>query len=188
MKISDSKDVIRVLKVAGACCALTLAAPACATEQQPEVTLTNAQIMETYDRVTILEMMNQIFYDLTQYGEDRNHIDEHFTEDAVMIVNGIELVGREQIRAAYVGRQNENVGPGMTLNMLVGNPRIRFSGNEAIVDLIWTGVLNESIQSPPRLLQQGTDHTVMIKVNGEWKITRRIITSLSNQPQAWTAR
>jgi hypothetical protein len=69
--------------------------------------------------------------------------------------------------------------------MLTGNPRIKVTGNEATVDLLWTGILNESLKAPPKLLQQGTDHTILVKVDGEWKIKHRVITSLSNMPQAW---
>jgi hypothetical protein len=69
--------------------------------------------------------------------------------------------------------------------MLTGNPRITVTGDQATADLIWTGILNESLQTLPRLLQQGTDHTVLVKVDGTWKIKHRVITSLSNMPDAW---
>ena len=147
--------------------------------------LTDQEIVELRDHVMINEMMNKLYYDLTQYHKQRDHLDDLFMEEAVMIVNGFEMDGREAIRTAYSTRKNENVGPGMTLNMLVGNPRIKVDGNKATVDLVWTGILNENLEAPPRLLQQGTDHTKLVKVDGKWKIKYRVITSLSNMPDAW---
>ena len=147
--------------------------------------LTDQEIVELHDRVTINEMMNTLYYDLTRYHEERDHLDDLFLEEAVMIVNGFEMDGREAIRTAYSTRKNENVGPGMTLNMLVGNPRIKVEGDNATVDLIWTGILNENLEKPPRLLQQGSDYTELVKVDGKWKIKYRVITSLSNMPDAW---
>ena len=147
--------------------------------------LTDQEIVELRDYVTINDMMNNINHDLTQYHKQRDHLDEHFLDDATMVVNGFEMKGREAIRKAYSTRKNENVGPGMTLNMLVGNPRIKVQGDSTTVDLVWTGILNENLETPPRLLQQGTDHTELVKVDGEWKIKYRVITSLSNMPDAW---
>ena len=148
-------------------------------------TLTDKEIVALHDHIIINEMMNKIYYDLTQYHKQRDHLDDLFLEEAVMIVNGFEMNGREAIRTAYSTRKNENVGPGMTLNMLIGNPRIKVDGDSATVDLVWTGILNENLETPPRLLQQGTDHTDLVKVDGEWKIKYRLITSLSNMPDAW---
>lgn len=182
MRRNPASGIIPVALLLAAGAAL---APVCAAEPGKTRRLSDAELVALHDHVTIDEMMNGIYHDLTQYKKARDQIDAHFLPDAVMVVNGLVLEGREKIHAAYSGRKNENVGDTMTLNMLTGNPRIKVNGDEATVDMIWTGILNESLKDPPRLLQQGTDHTILVRVDGEWKIKHRVITSLSNMPKAW---
>lgn len=149
------------------------------------MTRTRPTSTEIEDMVLINQMMSEIYWKLTRYGAERNELDEYFLEDAVMTVNNKVLTGRPAIAEAYQARQNENVKPGMTFCMLVGNPRVTVTGDTAIADLIWTGILNEDLATPPRLIQQGTDYTELVKVDGVWMISNRVITSLSNMPDAW---
>lgn len=137
------------------------------------------------DRIQIEDLMIRFYRDLTRYDAERNHLDEVFEPDAVMEVNGLVLKGRDAIAQSYASRRNENVTPGATLNMILGNPQIVVRGNTATLDALWTGVLNIDLKTPPRLLQQGTDHAELVKTDGRWRIRHRVIRSLSNMPQAW---
>jgi SnoaL-like domain len=174
-----------VVSIIGLAVVGAAAVPVDAAQASKARKVSDAQLVALLDRVTIEDMMYGIYHDLTQYQKARNAIDSHFLPDAVMIVNGLVLQGRQKIHDAYSSRQNENVRDGMTLNMIAGNPRIKVNGDEANVELVWTGILNEGLKEMPKLLQQGTDHTNLVKVGGEWKIKHRVITSQSNMPKAW---
>jgi hypothetical protein len=137
------------------------------------------------DRVQIEDMMINFYSDLTQYNAERNELDNVFIPEAVMEVNGFVMTGRDAIRDAYSSRQNESVVPGSTMNMIISNPRIKVSANTATMHALWTGILNESLEHEPRLLEQGTDYAEFIKVDGHWRIKYRVIKSLSNMPAAW---
>ena len=89
------------------------------------------------------------------------------------------------LRSPTLPAATRNVTPGATLNMILGNPQIVVRGNTATLDALWTGVLNIDLKTPPRLLQQGTDHAELVKTDGRWRIRHRVIRSLSNMPQAW---
>jgi hypothetical protein len=69
--------------------------------------------------------------------------------------------------------------------MLLNNPRISVDGDTATMDAIWTGVLSNSVTSTPRVLEQGTEHTELVKQDGRWLITKRVIVTQGGLPEAW---
>jgi hypothetical protein len=166
--------------LAGWMVASCIGMPGLAAAAEPRVT--QATLL---DRIQIEDLMIRFYRDLTRYDAERNHLDDVFEEGAVMEVNGLVLRGRAAIAQSYATRRNENVTPGATLNMILGNPQIVVQGNTATLDALWTGILNIDLKTPPKLLQQGTDHAEFVKTNGQWRIRNRVIRSLSNMPQAW---
>ena len=50
------------------------------------------------------------------------------------------------------------------------------------MDALWTGILNDSLGAPPRLIEQGTEHSEFVKQGDHWLITKRVITSESGLP------
>lgn len=137
------------------------------------------------DRILIEDMMIDFYWGITE--SDRDHLDGYYLEDGVMEVNDLRFEGREAIKGAYANRRNENVGEGGKMKMLLGNPRIKIDGDTATMDSIWTGILNPDPYEEPMVLEQGTEYTELVKVNGQWRIKYRVIKSLSNIPDAWEA-
>ncbi len=62
-------------------------------------------------------------------------------------------------------------------HMLMTNPRIEVHGRTATADLIWTGVDSETVKAAPHFVEQGREHDDLVKVAGQWLITKRRITS-----------
>ena len=58
-------------------------------------------------------------------------------------------------------------------------------GDEATCWLIYTNVLNESIEKPPQFLEQGRDYTKLVKRDGRWLIKHRWVTSDGGAPEYW---
>jgi hypothetical protein len=61
--------------------------------------------------------------------------------------------------------------------MLLNNIRIVVNDTSATADVIWTGVLSETVKSTPQFVEQGREHDELIKLNGHWLFKHRIITS-----------
>jgi ketosteroid isomerase-like protein len=135
------------------------------------------------DRIQIEDMMIRYYVDISS-GTDHD-LAQYFTEDAVFDVNGMIAKGREAIAKMYGGLDEENTHLGSRLHMLLNNPIISVDGDTATVWSIWSGVLNEDINKPPVLVDQGREYSELVKRDGRWYFKRRYITSDSNLPAVW---
>ena len=68
--------------------------------------------------------------------------------------------------------------------MLLNNAIISVDGKTATAWFIWTGVINEDIEGPPRFLEQGREYDELVKIDGRWYIDKRYITADSGA-KAW---
>ena len=135
------------------------------------------------DRIKIEDMLIKYYVDISA-GSGHN-LAQNFTEDAVFDVNGMIAKGREAISKMYGGLDEENAHIGSRLHMLLNNPIISVDGDTATVWAIWSGVLNEDINKPPVIVDQGREYSELVKRDGQWYFVKRYITSDSNLPPVW---
>jgi hypothetical protein len=133
------------------------------------------------DRIQIEDMLTNYYWDLTSAG--RNSIAAHYTQDATFDVNGIMFKGRDEIQLMYGGDSSMGARKGGRFNMLMNNPRIRINGNTATADIIFTGIISDTVNAAPRLFEQGLDHLELVKQEGHWLITKRVLTSHGGLPK-----
>ena len=50
------------------------------------------------------------------------------------------------------------------------------------MQFLWTQTLNDTIKGPPRFIEQGREFDRLKKVDGEWKITKRVVIADSGLP------
>ena len=112
-----------------------------------------------------------------------------YTEDAVFDVNGIVSTGREAIEAFYVESGIEEDAPAAqgTFHMMISNPVIDVNGDTATAEFLWTGVLNQTIEGRPVLLEQGREYDLLVKQDGEWRIKKRVVIADSGLPERYMA-
>lgn len=142
------------------------------------------------DRIAIEDLVTE-YYGHLGSGETSD-IAKYFTQDAVLDVNGIVATGHEEIEALYAmtggedesGESPSEVG---TFHMLLSNPRISVNGDTATAQFVWTGVLNEDIKLPARLLEQGREYDRLVKVDGRWLFQKRVIIADSGLPDSYDA-
>ena len=135
------------------------------------------------DRIQIEDMLIKYYVDISAgSGHD---LAQNFTEDAVFDVNGMIAKGREAISKMYGGLDEENAHIGSRLHMLLNNPIISVDGDTATVWAIWSGILNEDINKPPVMVDQGREYSELVKRDGQWYFKKRYITSDSNLPPVW---
>jgi ketosteroid isomerase-like protein len=135
------------------------------------------------DRIQIEDMLIRYYVDISS-GSGQG-LAQSYTEDAVFDVNGMIAKGREAISKMYGGLDEENAHVGSRLHMLLNNPIISVDGDTATVWAIWSGVLNEDINKPPVIVDQGREYSELVKRDGRWYFKRRYITSDSNLPPVW---
>jgi len=136
------------------------------------------------DRIQIEDLLVRYYVDLT--SGSAHDLAQYYTEDAVLDVNGMISKGREAIEKLYGGLgDGEAANLGGRVHMLLNNPIISVDGDTATAWVIWTGVMNDDIKKPPRLLEQGREYDELVKRDGRWYIKKRYITADSGLPAIW---
>lgn len=150
---------------------LAFAAPALA--QPPATTM-----QTLLDRIQIEDLITN-YYDNLGGGKG---FAAFYVPDAVFDVNGKVYRGQEAIERAYKELGATSPIPKGTFHMLLTNPRITVTGDTAVARFLWTGILNEQAKAQPRFIEQGREYDVLVKRNGEWRISKRVIIADSGLP------
>ena len=154
--------------------AVTSALLACpALAHTPRTTQSNL-----LDRVQIEDLLVDYYQPLG--GGKQESLSSFFTDDGVIDVNGRVYSGRKGIAQAYKDAGSANNGNATfkgKFTMLMNNPRIEIHGATASADVIWTGIVTGKPTDQPHFAEQGKEHDDLVKVNGQWFIKKRIITS-----------
>jgi hypothetical protein len=126
------------------------------------------------DRAQIEDMLVDYY---GQLGAGRSDFGAYYVEDGVIDVNGLVAQGQKGIEDLYKKIATGNPPQRGTFRMLLTNPKIVVNGDTATADVIWTGVINETVQAAPKFVEQGREHDDLVKRNGHWYFKHRVITS-----------
>ena len=131
------------------------------------------------DRIQIEDLLIMYYTALVDF--DRETMSHHFTQDAVLDINGHITRGHAEIDDLYskseaILAENELTGDYV---MLMNNPRIQVHGETATAHLIYTGIMNDDLRGHPRLVEQGLEYDELVKIDGEWLISKRVLRSYS---------
>jgi hypothetical protein len=163
------------------CAVLATSGPAAAQTGLPPIT---AQTL--IDRAQIQDMLARYMNDLGRAGIETYLT--YYAEDAELSLGGKSYKGHAAISGAYAAAR---ASPGNTrstayaFNTLLSNPIIVVRGDTATVQLIFTEVLIDKPQSPPRILVQGREYDELVRVNGQWLFRKRQVVGASTPPSGW---
>ncbi len=71
--------------------------------------------------------------------------------------------------------------------MLLSNPQVKVDGDTATVKMFWTGVLNDKLDGPPHLQEHGREYDMLVKKDGKWLISKRVVVADSGMPAMFKA-
>jgi ketosteroid isomerase-like protein len=160
--------------------AATLALGAC--KQAPD-----AETQALLDRVAVEDFIVDYY---EHFGGTANEdFARYYTEDATFDVNGLIYKGHDEIVKLYddLNAEPDNASQGGTFHMLLSNPVVKVDGDTATVKVFWTGVMNETIDAPPRLMEQGREYDLLVKQDGKWLIKKRVVIADSGLPEMFKA-
>jgi hypothetical protein len=157
------------LALASLALALAVSAPPVLADQPPTTLAT------LLDRAQIEDMLVEYYDVLSAGGTD---FGSFYTDDAVLDVNGIVAHGKGPIKDLYKTIP-ESKG---RVHVLLTNPRIVVKGHSATADVLWTEVYSETHRAMPQILEQGREHDELIKRQGRWYLTRRVVTNDGGLP------
>jgi hypothetical protein len=113
----------------------------------------------------------------TQLGTGGHDFSEYYVDDGILDVNGLVAQGRKPIEDLYKKAGEESPARKGTFRVLLNNLKIVVDGTSATADVIWTGVISETVKSTPQIVEQGREHDELVKRNGRWYFKHRVITS-----------
>ena len=127
------------------------------------------------DRIQIEDLLIMYYTMLVDF--DRTTMATHFTEDAILDINGKILKGHAEIDALYADSEALLAAAELTgtYRMLMSNPRIQVNGDTATAHLLYTGLMCDDRRAPPRLVEMGREYDEFVKIDGEWLISKREI-------------
>jgi hypothetical protein len=142
---------------------------------------TRVQALE--DRIAIEEIFHAYF----GYGRSANHagLTGFFAPDFHLDINGAVCTNADDLLALYkkVGASK----PRLTgkFHMQLTNFLIKIDGDKATCQLLWTQQLNDTIKGPPRFIEQGREYDWLVKIDGTWKIKKRVVIADSGCPDCF---
>jgi hypothetical protein len=115
-----------------------------------------------------------------------------FTADGRLEVNGLVAKNPDEIRALYVQAgvggeeetpQAEDAVPEGVSEMIYTNLKIDLQGDKAVATLLWHSINSELLTSAPRVTEYGSERTELVKQDGRWLISKRVILSEGGMPE-----
>jgi ketosteroid isomerase-like protein len=137
------------------------------------------------DRVAITDLLSRYY---GNFGStNATPFIDYYTDDAVFDVNGHVAHGKKEIEGIYSGLASTGESPATrgTFHMLMTNPVIDVNGDTATATLLWTGILNTKADAPPQFVEQGREYDRLVKKNGKWLISKRVVIADSGLPDSF---
>ena len=137
-----------------------------------------AAVQALIDRQAIEEMCIDYFS-----GGIRSKGFEHFFDKEFELdINGIVTTGFDDVRDLYRRVMEDKPRLTGTFRMILSNFLIEVDGDKATAQFMWTQTLNDTIKGPPRFIEQGREYDRLVKREGQWKITKRVVIANSGLP------
>jgi hypothetical protein len=64
---------------------------------------------------------------------------------------------------------------------------IDVDGDTATAKVLWTGIMNADLRSPPTFVEQGREYDRLVKRDGRWLIEKRVVVADSGLPENMVA-
>ena len=155
---------------------IVAAALVLAPAAQAQAPLTLAQLQA---RAEIQDLLMDYY---SGFGADESHFGDYYADDGVLDVNGDVAQGQKAVGDLYKRLGSGSPPRKGLFRMLLTNLRIKVQGETATADMIWTGVLNTELHTPPQFAEQGREHDELVRHNGHWLFKHRVITADSGMP------
>jgi len=148
------------------------------------------ELTELVDRAAIEDLFNDYY---SQFGLNSQHdFVSYFTANGKLEVNGLVANNPDEIKAMYAqagvsnngkAQKAEGAVPEGVSEMMYTNLRIRLQGDTAVATLLWHSVKSDLLTSAPKVTEYGRERTELVKQDGRWLISKRVILSEGGMPE-----
>jgi hypothetical protein len=148
------------------------------------------ELTEMVERAAIENLFNDYY---SEFGPNSQHnFMSYFAPNGRLEVNGIVANGVDEIKALYVqagvggekkAPKTEGAVPKGVSEMMFTNLRIQIQGEKAVATLLWHSVESDLLTSAPKVTEYGRERTELVKQDGRWLISKRVILSEGGMPE-----
>jgi hypothetical protein len=145
---------------------------------------------ELMERAAIEDLFNDYY---SQFGPNSQHdFVSYFAPDGRLEVNGLVAKNPDEIKAMYAqagvgsggkAQKAEGAVPEGVSEMMFTNLRIHLQGDTAVATLLWHSVKSDLLTSAPKVTEYGRERTELVKQEGRWLISKRVILSEGGMPE-----
>jgi hypothetical protein len=68
--------------------------------------------------------------------------------------------------------------------MIYTNLKIDLQGDRAVATLLWHSIKSELLTSAPKVTEYGSERTELVKQDGRWLISSRVVLTEGGMPEA----
>jgi hypothetical protein len=151
---------------------------------------TPPELTELVERAAIENLFSDYY---SQFGPNSQHnFMSYFAANGRLEVNGLVANGIEEIKAMYVqagvgseakAKKAEGAVPEGISEMMYTNLKIQLQGDKAVATLLWHSVKSDLLTSAPKVTEYGRERTELVKQEGRWLISKRVILSEGGMPE-----
>ncbi len=153
-------------------------APAAGAAEQA---MTTQSVM---DRVAIEDLLTRYYNNFGAKGGES--FAAFYAPDAELVLGKNSYKGREGIEGAYKAvPQDTPQRKSYSFNVLPTNVQIIVHGNTATAQLLFTEIVIDKQGDAPRILTQGREFDHLVKLKGQWLLSKRQIMGAADQPAGW---
>jgi hypothetical protein len=148
------------------------------------------ELKDLVERAAIEDLFNDYY---SQFGPNGKHdFMSYFTANGRLEVNGLAANGLDEIKAMYVqagigdeGKEQKakDAVPKGVSEMMYTNLKIQLQGDKAAATLLWHSVQSDLLTSAPKITEYGRERTELVKQDGRWLISKRVILSEGGMPE-----
>jgi hypothetical protein len=148
------------------------------------------ELTQLVERAAIEDLFNDYY---SQFGPNGQHnFMSYFTANGRLEVNGLVANGLDEIKAMYAqagigsegkAQKAEEVVPKGISEMMYTNLKIQLQGDKAVATLLWHSVQSDLLTSAPKVTEYGRERTELVKQDGRWLISKRVILSEGGMPE-----
>jgi hypothetical protein len=142
------------------------------------------------DRAAIEDLFNSYY---SQFGPNSRHdFISFFAADGRLEVNGLVAENPDEIKAMYAqagvgggegAPKTEGAVPKGVSEMMFTNLKIDLQGDRAVATLLWHSIQSDLLTSAPKVTEYGNERTELVKQDGRWLISKRVILSEGGMPE-----
>ena len=142
-----------------------------------------AAAQQVADRAEIEDLLTRYYWNFGGGGES---FGKFYAPDGEMVLGKNHYKGLDAIAGAYKSvPQDAPQRKSFSLNILMSNLLIDVHGATATAQLVFTETVKDTQEAAPRILTQGREFDHLVKLKGQWRISKREILGPNVRPDDW---